>query len=43
MLCQGEMDPFWGKGHRPTPGVKTSGRMRRKFEEIVNELTNGLG
>ena len=29
MLYQGEVDPFWGKGHLPTPGVETSERMEK--------------
>ena len=29
VLCQGEMSPFWGKGHFPTFGAKTSRRLCR--------------
>ena len=24
VLCQGEVDPFWGEGHLPTSGAEAS-------------------
>ena len=29
VLCQGEMDPFLGKGHLPNLGAQTSGGVRK--------------
>ena len=29
VLCQGEMDPFWEKGHLPTLRAQTSWEVRR--------------
>ena len=29
VLCQGEMDPFWEKGHLPTLGAQTSWEVQR--------------
>ena len=29
VLCQGEMDPIWEKGHLPTLGAQTSREVRR--------------
>ena len=29
MLCQGEVDPLWGKGYLPTLGAETGERMQR--------------
>ena len=51
MICQGEMDPFWGKGHLPNLRAQTSGecveyellQKSPSFEEIIQELMNGLG
>ena len=51
MICQGEMDNFWGKGHLLNLGAQTSGgcaeyeQLQKSpiFEEIARELTNGLG
>ena len=29
MLCRGEMDPFWGKGHLQNLGAQASGGVHR--------------